>query len=181
MTFSRNSTVPFFVVFTTTPRNHILAAEIATDATISVSVLRQITITEPTVLPPTPPDTPSDTESIRGSFYRLRRAVTSPLRSRSGSIYEDWIGSQTSFSASSRDKPLPSPPSTQTLRESKVLFTSVSIGFPKRPKGKMEASQKHPTLDEQDRLPDRLHRSKIQLKKQMLPCMDWTGLSVKVK
>lgn len=84
VTFSRASSIPYFVVFTTTPRSSSLAREIAADATICVSILRQVTVTESVSLPPSPPQTPSgsseDSDSSRGGKL-LKRVVktTAPL------------------------------------------------------------------------------------------------------
>jgi hypothetical protein len=42
--FSKNGQIPFFVVFTTQPRSKTLCREIASDATIAVSLLRKVTV-----------------------------------------------------------------------------------------------------------------------------------------
>ena len=68
-TFGRGNALPFFVVFTTTPRSASLAREIAADATISVSLIREVTVQETVLLPPTPPYSPTgssdDLENIQ--------------------------------------------------------------------------------------------------------------------
>ncbi|KAG6893611.1 hypothetical protein C0992_009327, partial [Termitomyces sp. T32_za158] len=46
LTFSPSSFIPHSVVFTTMPYAPVLAQEISTDATISVSILRQVNVTE---------------------------------------------------------------------------------------------------------------------------------------
>src|ERR1700722_7327424 len=82
MTIRRAGARPYFVIFTTTPRPPHLAREIASDATISISFLRQVAISESTP-PSTPSSSPSSTCSsqrstppfIRGTF--LKRVVKS--------------------------------------------------------------------------------------------------------
>jgi hypothetical protein len=43
-TFLRSASIPYFVVYTTTPKSILLSREIAADATIAVSLVRQVTI-----------------------------------------------------------------------------------------------------------------------------------------
>lgn len=176
VTFSRASSIPYFVVFTTTPRSSSLAREIAADATICVSILRQVTVTESVSLPPSPPQTPSgsseDSDSSRGGKL-LKRVVktTAPLMPRTPRNPDDGFDS--------RDKPLPRLPTQTAFSELQTLHSSICIGFPKRPRRHSDP-QGHPSLDTQSNLPDGLHKTKIFLNREMLPCIDWAGVSVKV-
>jgi hypothetical protein len=60
--------------------------------------------------------------------------------------------------------------------ESRTVATDVYKGFPKRPKHKGDEHQ----VDSDSSLPDGLYKGKIQLNKDMLPGIDWPGVSVKV-
>ncbi|KAG5651835.1 hypothetical protein H0H81_007241 [Sphagnurus paluster] len=176
VTFSRPSAIPYFVVFTTTPRSPELAKEIAADATISVSLLRQVTVTEHGSSLPTPPHTPpssseeSDTPRQSKLLRRVARSNQSRL-SRAVKVLEE--------DPDLRDKPLPRIPIQTVFTESSTLQNSICIGFPKRPRQQLVDIRGHPSLDSHAALPDGLHKSKISLHKEMLPCINWAGLSVK--
>ncbi|KIK56667.1 hypothetical protein GYMLUDRAFT_1012811 [Collybiopsis luxurians FD-317 M1] len=170
VSFSRSSSIPYYVVFTTTPRNPVLAKEIATDATVSATLIRQITVTEPSSFPPTPPRTPSggsdESEGIRG--VQLLKRVVKPLSPRSSDEALEDV-----------NKDLPRLPMHAVFNDSRMLHTSICIGFPKRPRQHTRADQKHPSLEAQSSLPDGLHKAKFNLNKDMLPSIDWSGVSVK--
>lgn len=158
-------------MFTTTPRSPSLAREIAADATISVSLLRQVAITESYTLPLTPPQTPSSEESETPRGNLLKRVVKStPARI-------PWSPREENTEV--REKPLPRLPTQTAFSESRNLQTSICIGFPKRPRHKGD-DQRHPSLDVYQALPDGLLKAKLLLNKEMLPCIDWAGVSVKV-
>ncbi|THU92836.1 hypothetical protein K435DRAFT_820407 [Dendrothele bispora CBS 962.96] len=176
VTFSRHSSIPYYVVFTTTPRNPVLTREIASDATISVTLMRQITVTESSSTLPTPPQTPSGSStsdeggpvSSRGKlFNRVKNGPWSPR-----------TGSDENFD-SHREKPLPRLPMHTVFKETRLLHTSICIGFPKRPRQQTRKGEKHPSLDSQSALPDGLHKAKFVLNKDMLPSIDWSGVTVK--
>lgn len=174
ITFSRSSAIPYFVVFTTTPRSPVLAKEIAADASISVVLIRQVTVTEQ-ALPPTPPITPSsdDLDSPTGKTKLLRK-VTRTVHQRQRSARPDSY-------TDPRDKPLPELPSqawTQPFTETRQIRNDMCIGFQKRPRHQCGPGS-HPPLDAQMALPDGLHKAKFSLKQDMLPSIDWNGLSVK--
>lgn len=173
ITFSRSSAIPYFVVFTTNPRSPSLAKEIAADASISVSLIRQITVTEQAGLPPTPPVTPSsdDLDSPTGRGKLLRK-VTRSVHQRQRSARSD-------SSVDAREKPLPELP-TQTFLETRTIRNDMCIGFQKRPRHQCDPGS-HPSLDAQMSLPDGLYKAKIALNHGMVPCIDWYGLSVKVR
>ncbi|KAJ3754237.1 hypothetical protein EV360DRAFT_51979 [Lentinula raphanica] len=167
VTFSRTSSIPYYVVFTTNPRNPALAREIASDATISASLIRQITVTEQSILPPTPPQTPGgsdESEGIRG--VQLLKRVVKPLSPRNSDE-----------SLEEGQKPLPRLPMHTIFKDSRLLHTSICIGFPKRPR--QHSGSEHPSLEAQSSLPDGLHKAKFNLNKDMLPSIDWQGVSVK--
>ncbi|KAF9458236.1 hypothetical protein BDZ94DRAFT_1201451 [Collybia nuda] len=177
VTFTRTSHIPYFVVFTTMPRSPNLAREIAADATISVSLLRQVTVTEQSSPPPTPPLTPStssdDSDTTRHKL--LKRVARSQSRLNSAARAIKAFDDNTDF----RDKPLPRLPTQTVFTESRTLQNSICIGFPKRPRQLVSDSRSHPSLDSHASLPDGLHKAKIALQKEMLPCIDWAGVSVK--
>lgn len=147
-----------------------MAREIATDATISASLIRQITVTEQSSLPPTPPQTPSSTSDESESYRRvhLLKRVVKPLSPRP------------SDEASDEEKPLPRLPMHTVFNDSRLLHTSICIGFPKRAR-QHGSSDHHPSLEAQSSLPDGLHKAKFNLNKDMLPSIDWSGMSVKVR
>ncbi|RDB30650.1 hypothetical protein Hypma_005833 [Hypsizygus marmoreus] len=174
VTFSRTSSIPYFVVFTTTPRSPDLAKEIAADATISVSLRRQVTVIEQISPPPTPPHTPSSSsEESDGTRHKLlKRVARSQVRlNRAAKALEDNLDL--------RDKPLPRLPTQTVFTESLSLQNCICIGFPKRPRQQLGDGRSHPSLDSHASLPDGLHKAKIALQKDMLPCIDWAGVSVK--
>ncbi|KAJ7740039.1 hypothetical protein DFH07DRAFT_839722, partial [Mycena maculata] len=176
VTFSRASSIPYFVVFTTTPRSSALAREIAADATISISVFSQVTITEAAVLPITPPQTPlseessSDSLSFRQPGPKLLRRVRSRTSPWSPRALDD---------PETRDKPLPRLPTQTVFSETQTIHTGMGIGFPKRPRHQQSSTKVHPSLQAHQALPDGLHKAKIPLKRDMLPSVDWVGVSVK--
>ncbi|KZV75892.1 hypothetical protein PENSPDRAFT_14991 [Peniophora sp. CONT] len=189
-TFPRSATVPFFVVFSTTPRSRQLAREIASDATITVNLLRQVSVdssqsrpsslSSPATTPSSPPSSPSDEGSDplpptsfhrrSGSRLLLKRGARSarPLLLRAYRSVTD-LGE-----ASKIGKPLPPLPPA-VLQDTKVLQTAVSIGFPKRPR----QADGQSSTESSKSLPDGLYRGKIPLGSNMLPSFEWAGLSVK--
>ncbi|KAG6816141.1 hypothetical protein H0H87_008376, partial [Tephrocybe sp. NHM501043] len=174
VTFSRPSSIPYFVVFTTTPRSQELVREIAADATISVSLLRQVNVTEQDTPLPTPPQTPSSSsEKLDVPRNKLFKRVA-----RGGPSKITWAPKKLEQSPEVYDKPLPRLPN-QTFTETTTLQNSICIGFRKRPRHQLKDGQTHPTLESHEALPDGLHKDKILLQKEMLPCIDWAGLSVK--
>ncbi|TFK38120.1 hypothetical protein BDQ12DRAFT_121772 [Crucibulum laeve] len=172
VTFTRSSSIPYFVVFTTIPRSASLAKEIAADATISVSLLRQINISEQIPLPPTPPHTPSSEESDTPRTKLLKRVRAQPRLVRPRRISE-------TTSTELYEKPLPALPMQTVFSDTHSLQNNMCIGFPKRPRLQMCDTGNHPTLESHASLPDGLHKARIPLDKEMLPCIDWSGISVK--
>lgn len=78
-----------------------------------------------------------------------------------------------------KDKPLPQ--DLSTITESLIVQTSVSIGFPKRPRNTTQTTPSgHPSLESHTALPDGLYKGRMQLSKGMLPAIEWHGISVKV-
>ncbi len=171
MTFSRSASIPYFVVFTTTPRSSSLIREIASDATISVSLLRQVTLNDSADFPPTPPHTPSSSEDDTPRQKIMRLVKSAP--SRSSRAIDDSIDVRT--------KPLPRLPTHTVFSESCTLRTSICMGFPKRPRHHAASNSRHPSLKDHVALPDGLHKAKFLLDKDMLPSIDWSGVSVKVR
>ena len=174
LTFSRNSSIPYFVVFTTTPRSPELAKEIAADATVSVTLVREALLSEQPGLPLTPPLTPTSEESDMGFRPRLLRRV-----GRSNSRMTRPRGQSDASITQTRNKPLPQLPPLTRLSQTDTLHSNMSIGFPKRPR-QMCDGQKHPSLEAMAAMPDGLYKSKIPLNGDIIPCLDWAGVSVKV-
>ncbi|KAJ7512755.1 hypothetical protein B0H11DRAFT_1787433 [Mycena galericulata] len=176
VTFSRASSIPYFVVFTTTPRSSTLAREIAADATVSISVFSQVTITEAATLPITPPHTPLSEESSSDSLP-FKPSGTKLLR-RVRSRTSPW-SPQSLDDLKMRDKPLPRVPTQTVFSETQTIHTGICIGFPKRPRHQQSSTKVHPSLHAHQALPDGLHKAKIPLDRDMLPSIDWAGVSVK--
>ncbi|KAG0691450.1 hypothetical protein DFH29DRAFT_792358, partial [Suillus ampliporus] len=176
-TFSRRTSIPYFVVFTTKPRCSVLAREIAADATIAVSLVRKITIKPQ--LSPTPPDTTllsDDSDGPTDPFLtsrtkRLKRAA----KTTAHAVVRVPKTLEEPFSAAVRYKPLPELPQT-SFSETQTIKTQVYIGFPKRPRHPNDPS--NPKC--QEHLPDGLYKGKIRLSKDIIPGVDWPGVSVKV-
>ncbi|KAL1720565.1 hypothetical protein EV715DRAFT_271879 [Schizophyllum commune] len=163
--------ISFFVVFTTTPRSASIAREIASDATVSVSLVRHITVKEASSTPPHSPATPSDesqSDAASTGSRLLKRVVRSASRPRRGSGDDDGVR---------RNKPLPHVPH-KVFSDSQKLHTCISVGFPKRPR-KHAPNEKHPTLESQVSLPDGLYKDKIALQKTMTPSISWHGVTIK--
>lgn len=195
--FSKNTQIPFFVVFTTQPRSKALCREIAADATIAVSLLRKVTVniqrpytivSTPHTAPVThqrghgPPPTwnigpdPGEVDSWSTATTMLKRMVKSaPPRLMKSSSYNDV---RLAFSVNKELPPLPSPGAVAQV-ETRTLETRMSIGFPKRPRSACPPNE-HPSLEAHAALPDGLYKGKINLSPQMLPSIDWAGLNVKV-
>ncbi|TEB34384.1 hypothetical protein FA13DRAFT_1753884 [Coprinellus micaceus] len=148
VSFCRDSSIPYFVVFSTTPRSRSLAREIAADSTIAISLVRQ----------------------TEGPSRILRRVAKSNprLKRKRSAVDEDEF----------RHKPLPDIPLRTCFQENKTIYSDFLLGFPKRPRHFCEPGA-HPSLEAQTSLPDGLLKGKIPLHKDMLPCIDWPGISVK--
>lgn len=171
ITFTRTSSVPYFVVFKTILRSVDMAKEIASDATISVSLLRQVVVTEGASLRPSSPCPPTSSHDASRSYKRSLpsgycRTAKPAKRSDNNSDF--------------RDKSLPRLPTHAVFSESRTVQNSICIGFPKRPRRQICNPGGHPSLDSQVSLPDGLHKGIIQLHEGMLPSIDWAGVSVKV-
>lgn len=178
MSFARGSSIPYFVVFTTTPRSPELAREISADATISVSLIRQITVNEPVSLPPTPPLTPtsedSDWTSARPKIMRLVHKGSARLqRHRWPSDGSLALGQDKNESTASAG--------VKHFSDSRTLHHDMSLGFPKRPRHQYDNRRNHPSLETIASLPDGLHKTRIPLAGDMPPSLDWRGLTVKVR
>ncbi|TRM63700.1 hypothetical protein BD626DRAFT_548051 [Schizophyllum amplum] len=162
--------ISFFVVFTTTPRSASLAREIASDATVSVSLVRQITVKEVTGSPPNSPSTSEESDVASAGSRLLKRVVRRAPSSRLGSQSLDDEEMR-------RNKPLPTVPH-KVFSDSQKLHACISVGFPKRPR-KHAGTDKHPPLESQMSLPDGLYKDKIALQKTMTPSISWRGVTIK--
>ncbi|KAH7923436.1 hypothetical protein BV22DRAFT_1106086 [Leucogyrophana mollusca] len=181
-TFSRCSSIPYYVVFTTTPRSSTLAREIAADATIAVSLVRKITINpQRSTLPPTPPETPPPSDEDTASPITPSGSRSKLLKRAAKSFPQSKVRAPRTpdepFAAAVKYKPLPQLP-TESFSESRIIQTQICIGFPKRPRSRRNGTSSS-TPEPQPNLPDGLYKGKIQLSKDMLPGVDWPGVSVK--
>ncbi|KAJ6533092.1 hypothetical protein B0H19DRAFT_1383753 [Mycena capillaripes] len=165
LTFSRASSIPFFVVFTTTPHSAVLAREIAGDATISVSVSSEISVMESSI----PNTTRTMTESLRSdrsSESRFKAKVLKRLKSKTS-----LLSLQSSESLPS--KPLPPVSPQNIFLDTRTVYNGISIGFPKRPRHASSSQKAHPTLEELRSLPDGLYKDKIPLSREILTSFNW--------
>ncbi|KAF8220933.1 hypothetical protein L208DRAFT_1331020 [Tricholoma matsutake] len=169
VTFSRTSSIPYFAIFQTIPQSADLAKEIASDATISVSLLRQITVIEGASPPPSPPSIPDKLNTSHSP-----RHVSRHEHSRTAKPVKR-LNDNSDF----REKSLARLPTRTVFSESLSVQHTICIGFPKRPRPQTRNPGGHPSLNSQLSLPDGLHKAEIQLHEGMLPCIDWAGVSVK--
>ncbi|KAG2067797.1 hypothetical protein BDR04DRAFT_1026112 [Suillus decipiens] len=175
-TFSRRTSIPYFVVFTTKPRCAVLAREIAADATIAVSLVRKVTIKPQ--LPRTSLDTAQlsdDSDSISGPFPTPRiKLLKRAAKTAANVLIRVPKTPEEPFSAAVRYQPLPESPQV-FFSETHTVKTQLSVGFPKRPR--------HPNdpggSDCNAYLPDGLCKGKFRLSNDMIPGVDWPGVSVK--
>ncbi|KAJ6457970.1 hypothetical protein C8R45DRAFT_880159 [Mycena sanguinolenta] len=174
LTFPRASFIPFFVVFTTTPRSSSLAREIAGDATITISVSSEICVLEESN-PPNPITRTVSNESTNSDsrFSRLTSSVFKGLKSKSSSA------SLQSVSRSTPTTPLPRVSRRKAFFETQTVHHGISIGFPKRPRQVSSGGKAHPSLEEVQLLPDGLYKDKIPLGRNLLTSFNWGGVSVK--
>ncbi len=164
-------------MFATKPRSSALAREIAADATISVSLIRKLTMTEQIDLPPSPPQTPPCADEGDLTKNKLLRRV------RNGQLLSKTSPSSWNSPRQSpveAEKPLPRLPTRVVFSDTKSLKNDVCVGFPKRPR-RAQDTRKDPSVEEPANLPDGLYRSKIALKSTLLPSVNVQGLIVKVR
>ncbi|TDL22765.1 hypothetical protein BD410DRAFT_788078 [Rickenella mellea] len=67
---------------------------------------------------------------------------------------------------------------TMSLSDSRTLHTDISVGFPKRPKGRTHSPNSHPSLESFKSLPDGLYKGSIPLQKGWFPTLQWHGLTI---
>jgi hypothetical protein len=196
--FSKHGQIPFFVVFTTQPKSKALRREIAADATIAVSLLRQVTVnierpctivTRPYSAPVTHQKGPPSAWTMGSNLEELdsrptttgilkRMVKSAPPRLMKSISYTD-IRSASLSNKELPPLPPPSPTGAVAYAETRTLQTRMSIGFPKRPRSAC-APDEHPSLEAHAALPDGLYKGNIHLNPQLLPSIDWAGLNVKV-
>ncbi|KIK92585.1 hypothetical protein PAXRUDRAFT_146998 [Paxillus rubicundulus Ve08.2h10] len=175
--FSRRSCIPYFVVFKTAPKSLCLTKEISADATIAVSLIREITTNpqNPQLLP-SPPETPPASDESDGlssppvTRYRLLRRSAKPS-TPPVFVFRTPRTPEEPCTATEKYKPLPELPQ-QSFSETRILQTRVFIGFPKRPMTRPDPHSQH-------NLPDGFYKGELQLSKDMLPGVNWPGVSVK--
>lgn len=176
--FARNGFIPFYVVFSASPLFTHLAREIAIDSIISISVVREVTISDAPSLPPTPPRTPSptrndhDATSLASPLHKsrsrrvLRRLTQSaPLNAQSNKSTTDLSNTTTSKGARRRLEP---------SFETRSIYSDIRTGFPKR------ARRRDDLARDARRLPDGLYKSHVLLSDDILPSVSWAGTSIRV-
>lgn len=159
-----------------------MAKEIAADSTISVSLIRQIDVTERSItLPPSPPLTPSSEESDAPSplFPTSRPKILRRVARSQPRLSRPRRPSEATINSVTRQKPLPQIPAPQPFSETRALKNDLCIGFPKRPRQQFD-TKSHPSLETIASLPDGLHKTQIHLNRDMLPSIDWGAVNVKV-
>ncbi|KAF8145388.1 hypothetical protein K438DRAFT_2098061 [Mycena galopus ATCC 62051] len=174
LTFSRASSIPFFVVFTTTPRSPVLAREVAGDATIAVSVSSEVSVVKESLSAKTETETVLSDRSSDSRSNRLTAKMF--LRSRKTSL-SSLQSSDSRISVPS--KALPPAPSRTIFSDVQMVYNGMSIGFPKRPRHSSSSTKSHPSLDEVRSIPDGLYKDKIPLGREILTSFNWGGISVK--
>lgn len=179
LTFTRESGILYFAVFKTIPRSADLAKEIASDATISVSLLRQVTVTTaaPSVTLPPLYTSESLTSHLESNSPHLHKGF---LRSGHSKIAKALKGLDNNLGLCEKTV-LPSLPIRIIFSESRILQNKICIGFPKRPHCQIRSPGGHPSLNSQASLPDGIHKSVIKLHEGILPSISWEGVSVKVR
>lgn len=179
--FSRSATIPYYVVFTTTPRSPTLTHEILADATISVSLLRQINID----MPPVSPSSASLMSRPSVSSASSSDEASSFILTHKTKLMKRVVNSAPPVLSRRQPKPVPPPRperpevSLDGFSETRSLYMDVYVGFPKRPRARLDPGQKHPPLTAHTLLPDGLYKAKMQLNRNMLPSIDWEDLNVK--
>lgn len=179
--FSRSATIPYYVVFTTTPRSPTLAHEILADATISVSLLRQINID----MPPVSPSSASLMSRPSVSSASSSDEASSFILTHKTKLMKRVVNSAPPVLSRRQPKPAPPPRperpevSLDGFSETRSLYMDVYVGFPKRPRARLDPGQKHPPLTAHTLLPDGLYKAKMHLNRNMLPSIDWEDLNVK--
>ncbi|EIN08270.1 hypothetical protein PUNSTDRAFT_103055 [Punctularia strigosozonata HHB-11173 SS5] len=182
-TFPRSASLPYFVVYTTTPKSVPLSREIAADATIAVSLVRQIMIKQehPLRSRSSSADEDSDVQLVtvpRNKLYKRAASKTAPARFPTfGRVNEK------NTLQGLCDRPLPPLPGEQrktrgAFSESRTLQTDIFVGFPKRPRNPGDP-RGHPSLEEHISLPDGLYKGRLPLHRDMIPTISWGGLQVK--
>ncbi|KIY47383.1 hypothetical protein FISHEDRAFT_66099 [Fistulina hepatica ATCC 64428] len=174
-TFAKHTSIPYFVVFTTIPSSAGLAQEITTDATVSVSLIRELIVREKSELLPTPPDTPPSTLSedahggSRNSLFA--RVVKVPTRLGRSRFSEEKAPKEGAAGQAS--------PPEKIYSDTRTLRTYICIGFPKRPRRSVAATKNgHPDLTAQLQLPDGLLKSVLPLPSDMIPSISWSSIKV---
>ncbi|KAH8113946.1 hypothetical protein DFH11DRAFT_1509678 [Phellopilus nigrolimitatus] len=186
-TFSRKSSIPYFVVFTTKPRSRVLAAEIMADATIAVSLVRRVGFDKPDRnLPTTISRHGPDSQQTRSasSFSPISPLVNGQRARLLKRVAKSAPPILSAFRFSRADpdqdrdgESSPSEPPTR-LTDSRTLHTDVSVGFPKRPKGREPQPGSHPSLETVGALPDGLYKGQIPLQRDWFPSVKWKTLSI---
>lgn len=71
-------------------------------------------------------------------------------------------------------------PIVRHVSDSRTLHTDVSVGFPKRPKGRTPTPGSHPSLETVSALPDGLYKGNIPLHREWFPSLQWDQLNIEV-
>ncbi|KAJ7193546.1 hypothetical protein GGX14DRAFT_701117 [Mycena pura] len=191
LTFSRTSPIPYFVVFATTPRSPSLAREISTDATISISVSSDLSYREETAVAPTVSDSLVGERSVDSRSSRMKRRVIKRIKSATSfwSHSADMDSGDSGLPPSTRTQSGPPPlkpplgerPGPLAFSDTQMVYKGISLGFPKRPRcGKLhDKANDHPSLEAYRALPDGLFKDKIPLNPDMLPSINWGGITLK--
>ncbi|KAJ7785199.1 hypothetical protein DFH07DRAFT_787011 [Mycena maculata] len=173
-TFARGSSIPYFVVFTTTPRSKSLAREIAADATISVSVSSQVSITEVVAFASTAPESIFSDRSSDSRRSLFKRNPMKRIRSKTSLMSSTSSYDSQEPAYKPRPRLLPGP----TFSDTRRIYSKICIGFPKRPRHRSNNGS-HPSLEAHRVLPDGLYKDTISLNRNMLASFEKSGISLK--
>jgi len=181
--FSRSASIPYYVVFTTTPRSPTLAHEIVVDATIAVSLLREVNIDVPPASPSSPsvlsPASASSSSSFSDEASSFILGHKTKLMKRMVSSAPPILSRKQLRAPLPLQVERPPGPPQEGYSETRTLYMDVSAGFPKRPRIRVNPGQQHPSLTAHTLLPDGLYKAKLQLNEHMIPSIEWADLSVK--
>lgn len=130
--------------------------------------------------PPLPPLPPFATTTSSMNVVPTGSPRHSLDRSSTSSSEREWLNVSVN-EAGHKSKIVTIPEEQkQRLSDSRTLHTDVSVGFPKRPKGRTPSPGSHPSIKAASLLPDGLYRGRIPLQKGWFPSVKWNDFNIDV-